>query len=258
MTWFTPTRQTVTREVYGGGTVEMELGGTGWSRRWVEAGTQRPITLQEMYGPEYVKKGFGFTPLDLLPVAVNLVPGLGEATSLLGLAGGGGTSLGVTGMSNGNGWDPWVSLYGIGVGPCGPGMKCLGASVGGICAGTCVVDTTQQQPWTELPITGYEPYGPQIGPTYQEPITGGVTPRMANGVQICCPSGYHPNRSAYFTRGIRDGGGPRWVNKGTVCVKNRRTNPLNPKALSKAGARLYQGKQVNKWLNKVEVPKRRH
>lgn len=46
-----------------------------------------------------------------------------------------------------------------------------------------------------------------------------------------CPSGFHPNKSGYMTR---DG----YVEKGTRCVRNRKRNPLNPRALDRSMGRL--------------------
>lgn len=46
-----------------------------------------------------------------------------------------------------------------------------------------------------------------------------------------CPSGYHPNKSAYMTRA-------GWVEKGTRCVRNRRRNLSNGRANSRALRRM--------------------
>lgn len=64
------------------------------------------------------------------------------------------------------------------------------------------------------------------------PMTGGGTPMVAapNG-QLCQVKGYHLNKSGYFTR-------QGYVPAGTACVKNRRMNPLNPRAASRAMRRL--------------------
>ncbi len=47
-----------------------------------------------------------------------------------------------------------------------------------------------------------------------------------------CSSGFHPNKTAYF---LRDG---TFVDVGTRCVKNRRRNPLNPRALDRSLGRI--------------------
>lgn len=54
------------------------------------------------------------------------------------------------------------------------------------------------------------------------PITGNFQP--FGGV---CPSGYHWNKTGYMTT-------QGYVEKGTRCVKNRRMNPTNPRALARA------------------------
>jgi hypothetical protein len=179
-------------------------------------------------------------------LATQLVPGgqmLAAGAGALGLMGGGSVS---------NGWDPWVGIGGWGVGVCPAGQRCVGGEVGGVCLGTCVASTPAQPPVPYI-LPG-QPQVPSV-PGTQVPVVTGNGGVM--GTKICCPSGWHPNKTAYFTRGIRDGGGPRWIPAGTKCVRNRRTNPLNPSALSRAGSRLYQGKQANKWLQKVTIPKRR-
>lgn len=61
------------------------------------------------------------------------------------------------------------------------------------------------------------------------------------GAQLCCPGGMHANKTDYFVR-ERDGngnftGGFAFVAAGSRCVTNRRRNPLNPRALSRAMAR---------------------
>jgi len=58
-------------------------------------------------------------------------------------------------------------------------------------------------------------------------LPGGSTGRSAG-----CVSGYHPNKTAYF---LRDG---TFVDVGTRCVKNRRRNPLNSRALDRSFGRI--------------------
>lgn len=52
----------------------------------------------------------------------------------------------------------------------------------------------------------------------------------------CCPPGYRPNKSAYYRRSPQ--GTVIYHPKGSVCVKSRRRNPLNPRALSRAMSRV--------------------
>lgn len=65
-----------------------------------------------------------------------------------------------------------------------------------------------------------------------------VLPFGDTGLGSGCPSGYHPNKTGYMTR---DG----WVEKGSKCVRNRKRNPLNPRALDRSMGRLRSaGKAV--------------
>lgn len=59
-------------------------------------------------------------------------------------------------------------------------------------------------------------------PTANTPIVAGYVPGSA-----VCPTGHHLNKTRYLTRqGV--------VEPGTRCVKNRRMNPTNPRALVRA------------------------
>jgi len=82
-----------------------------------------------------------------------------------------------------------------------------------------------------------ERQGPVPFPTNVPGPTGPVPSQLPsqNGQPAgCCPSGYHWNKSTYWTQmqGV--------IQKGTRCVKNRRMNPLNPRALAR-GIRRGQG-----------------
>lgn len=62
------------------------------------------------------------------------------------------------------------------------------------------------------------------------------------GTVIACPKGTHANESDYF---LKDGS---YVAAGSRCVKNRRRNPMNPRALGRAIARVESGKR---WQSKL-------
>ena len=64
------------------------------------------------------------------------------------------------------------------------------------------------------------------------------------------PAGYHWNRQGYFTKS------EGWIPEGTKLVKNRRRNPLNPKAASRAIARLESAKNATKTLSRVTIRKK--
>jgi len=66
-----------------------------------------------------------------------------------------------------------------------------------------------------------------------------------------CPSGFHPNKSSYF-RSDGAGGAVR-VMKGTMCVRNRRMNALNPKAATKAIARVGAGKRASQIFGRITI-----
>lgn len=88
------------------------------------------------------------------------------------------------------------------------------------------------------------PGGPMIGTqtTYSSPKPSPGQP---------CPVGYHFNRTTYYTKNGR-------VDKGTKCVKNRRRNPLNPRALSRSMSRITSAKRAAHFLDRIQIgPKRR-
>lgn len=66
-----------------------------------------------------------------------------------------------------------------------------------------------------------------------------------------CESGFHLNRSEYVLKN-----GTR-ILKGTVCVKDRRMNPLNPKAADKAIRRVGRAKAATESLDRVTIKCRR-
>lgn len=68
-------------------------------------------------------------------------------------------------------------------------------------------------------------------------------PGGATGFETAaCPKGFHANKADYF---LKDG---TFIPKGTRCVKNRSRNPLNPRALRRAVARVDAGKT---WQGKL-------
>jgi len=88
---------------------------------------------------------------------------------------------------------------------------------------------------------------PQIGtglpssPASTGPLVGtkGITP---------CATGYHYNKTTYYSKkyGV--------IQKGTVCVKNRRRNPLNPRALSRSMARVKSAQKAVRCLQLFAGP----
>ena len=100
---------------------------------------------------------------------------------------------------------------------------------------------------------------PPIGPTFAGPGAPGIK-RQAQaffpggatgfeGLKLACQAGHHPNKSSYF---LLDGG---FVEKGTRCVKNRRRNPMNPRALDRAISRVDSGKSLQGKLASITTAK---
>lgn len=104
--------------------------------------------------------------------------------------------------------------------------------------------------------------GPQLfatGPGLQQPVptpglqgfaqraipggeSGYTCPSAAGG----CPSGYRLNKTGYFRK--KDG---IWVEPKTRCVKIRRRNSMNPRALSRAISRVNGGKAIQAKLAQI-------
>jgi hypothetical protein len=92
------------------------------------------------------------------------------------------------------------------------------------------------------------PGGPMMPPTTYAP---------AQPQGLSCPpkpncSGYHLNKTGYYRKGgpcspYPEGG---YVEKGTTWVKNRRRNPLNPRAASRAIARLTSARKATRSILK--------
>ena len=80
--------------------------------------------------------------------------------------------------------------------------------------------------------TGYEPIAP-----------------AADG-KIGSPAGYHVNESDYF---LKDG---TFVPAGSRWVKNRKRNPLNPQAASKAIGRIEQLKRATDRFKRITIKKK--
>jgi len=88
------------------------------------------------------------------------------------------------------------------------------------------------------------------------PIAGGLAARQrffpggATGVGTGCGQGSRPNKSGYW---LKNG---QYVAPETVCVKSRRMNPLNPRALSKAMRRIESAKRASSVLSRITIRKK--
>ena len=89
---------------------------------------------------------------------------------------------------------------------------------------------------------------PGIRGAVQRFLPGGATGFETNGAGPPGP-GYHVNKSDYF---LKDG---TFIPKGSTWVKNRRRNPLNPRALSRAMSRLTSAKNAAKALGRITIRK---
>lgn len=76
-------------------------------------------------------------------------------------------------------------------------------------------------------------------------------PTTQNGSCGASSRGTHLNRTGYF---LKNG---QYIAPGTKCVTNRRRNPLNPRALSRAMSRLSSAKKAVKALDRFEIKGRR-
>jgi len=85
---------------------------------------------------------------------------------------------------------------------------------------------------------------PGVVGSIQRAVPGGAT-----GMQGC-GRGARPNKSGYW---LKSG---QYVAPETVCVKSRRMNPLNPRALSKAMRRIESAKRAASVLNRITIRKK--
>jgi len=82
----------------------------------------------------------------------------------------------------------------------------------------------------------------------QRAIPGGFTGTMvSDGEGLGCGSKYRPNKSSYF---LKDG---TFVEKGTRCVRRRQRNPTNPRAMSRAIARIDAGKRFQNRMSQIST-----
>jgi len=79
----------------------------------------------------------------------------------------------------------------------------------------------------------------------QAMVPGGQT-----GMGAGCGQGFRPNKSGYYVNG------GQYVEPGSVCVKRRRMNPLNPRALSKAMRRIESAKRATTVLGRITIRKK--
>jgi hypothetical protein len=106
---------------------------------------------------------------------------------------------------------------------------------------------------------------PKVGPGMPPPLpdstkTSGVSlfpggPMVGTQTQYYSPQnpppagtrGYHLNKTGYYTKG------GTYVAPQSKWVKNRRRNPLNPRALSRSISRISSAKNAARFLSRVTV-----
>ena len=117
----------------------------------------------------------------------------------------------------------------------------------------------QIAPPTFTSMPAYAPPQMPVGlvppPGFAAPVTGmgpgaGVMPTTVPQAAIGAPSGYHVNESDYF---LKDG---TFVPAGSRWVKNRKRNPLNPRAASKAISRIEQLKRATSRFSRITIRKK--
>lgn len=132
----------------------------------------------------------------------------------------------------------------------GIGRTALGFVTGGPVGAAAGLATSftgggrQRPPQLAPPPSRFAP-APGARAAAQRLVPGGAT-----GLQkVPCPSGWHANKQDYF---LRDG---TFVAAGSRCVKNRRRNPMNARALDRSIGRVDSAKRLQHKLNTIETAK---
>lgn len=108
-------------------------------------------------------------------------------------------------------------------------------------------------PPPQMGTVGQIPPGTQVIPkpgvvgTIERILPGGESGYVAQGPP---PRGYHLNKTGYF---LKDGS---YVAKGTRYVRDRRRNPLNPRALDRAMGRLTSAKKAASKIGRITIRKK--
>jgi len=111
-----------------------------------------------------------------------------------------------------------------------------------------------RMPTAPIAGPGFPLFAPQVPapgvlPAIQRALPGGATGMMAG----CAPmSGYHLNKSEYF---LKSG---EFVPEGSRLVRNRKRNPANARATSRAISRVVGAKRYAKSLSRVSIRKHSH
>jgi hypothetical protein len=122
-----------------------------------------------------------------------------------------------------------------------------GGALGGLLEGggsKPAVATPAFAPTTSYPVVG----SPGVTGALQRLVPGGATGYQVNAPAAAangagCPKGHRLNKSGYW---LKNG---TYVAPGTKCVKSRRRNPANPRALDRAIGRLNSAKRLQHKLS---------
>ncbi len=93
------------------------------------------------------------------------------------------------------------------------------------------------------------PPSPRLSPAPVRPVQPSAGVAVQAGMTLACPSGFHPNKSDYT---LLSG---EFVGKGSRCVRNRRRNPMNSRALDRAIGRVDAGKGLQGKLATITTAK---
>lgn len=66
-----------------------------------------------------------------------------------------------------------------------------------------------------------------------------------------CPAGHRPNKTGYWVTSSL--GTPSYVSPGERCVKIRKRNPLNPRALDRSIGRITSAKKAVGKINRITI-----
>ena len=124
-----------------------------------------------------------------------------------------------------------------------------GTSLADQMRGAVVRRAAQLAPAPVMPGTGR--VGGQITNTRGIEVYADTVPA---GGGIGCPPGYRPNKSSYYMQS--PGGSVVFIEKGMKCVKIRRRNSLNPRALDRAISRVGSAKKAAAKLGRITIRKK--
>lgn len=121
--------------------------------------------------------------------------------------------------------------------PVGPGMPGPAPSMASRVFGGGSLPILRQALPGQVPTPGIVGAGQRL-------IPGGATGYEG------CGNGTRPNKSGYW---LQSG---QYVEPGSVCVRRRRMNPLNPRALSRAMRRIESAKRASSVLGRITIRKK--